>query len=398
MNPCFNHPIRSIIVYLLVYQTNPHNIGKIGSAVVYITSKVVLHSVIWAIRDKTMASSKQTEIFTDRVLSPSELRAHFSEHPCCNNNCCMTQLCMPIDPLAQRLANGVGPLQVIDRNGLSNDISTGSKEVDNDYGSRLKTFEKMVTLVRLQTADFRTAQAKKGALTDFLVKRFREKRLSTGKWVYDIIHPNHGLKVVCQTAWLGVFGVTMNELKYVQEKVRSGLTNAFDSVKNEPITKKAAFAAFGMDVDNYHRYLTALIDFNGIAADKPRHYIAAAYLCNWIDSCADWNPDSEQLHLDKCTFKSIHEQYESSNTVQKLMEDHGKVLSYNEFRTLLNEAFPKVYIRDRKGIPGKCHLCEGFANLAKTCHLPSDLMLIRNYRMYHRNFFMGEKIAYTTVK
>ena len=303
----------------------------------------------------------------------------------------MNKLCMPIDKLAKMAAGGIAPITVIDRNNLST-TSTGSKETDAGYGKKLEEFEALVILVRSMTEPFRGKNATSSEFVDFLVDRFKDKQLASEDWVYDIIHPTLGLQVVCQRAWLGVFGVTMNQLKHVQEKVRENSSTA--PALKETVTKKAAFAAFGMDVNHYHRYLTALMDYDGIPTDKARYYIAAAHLANWIDSSGEWQPDKEEIHLDFTTFKAIYDEYVRSQPVLKMMEFNGKLLSYNEFRSMCQKTFPKVHIRKSKGITGKCHFCEGLANLTRTCHLVTDLILIRNYRMYHRNFFMGEKIAY----
>jgi hypothetical protein len=43
---------------------------------------------------------------------------------------------------------------------------------------------------------------------------------------------------------------------------------------------------------------------------------------------------------------------------------------------------------------GKCSACESFKVMKKMCKTRTDKILIRNYKMFHRNFYMGEKVIF----
>ena len=54
----------------------------------------------------------------------------------------------------------------------------------------------------------------------------------------------------------------------------------------------------------------------------------------------------------------------------------------------------KVKRRVYKNVCGKCHVCETLKTLTKQALLRSDRLLLREYKLLHRQQIMGEKIKY----
>ena len=61
---------------------------------------------------------------------------------------------------------------------------------------------------------------------------------------------------------------------------------------------------------------------------------------------------------------------------------------------MFRSAFPKVSIRAFKNVSGKCPCCERLKLMTKTIKRPADRLILRQYRMIHRNYFLGEKLLY----
>jgi hypothetical protein len=68
--------------------------------------------------------------------------------------------------------------------------------------------------------------------------------------------------------------------------------------------------------------------------------------------------------------------------------------SYAQFCSLWKTAFPKVKIRKFKNVAGKCDCCEQFKHLMMNLRKRSSRRIIRQYRVLHRAYFMGEKLLY----
>lgn len=93
-------------------------------------------------------------------------------------------------------------------------------------------------------------------------------------------------------------------------------------------------------------------------------------------------------HIEK---KEIHEIYLADPIVHEAQE---KPYSESQFSNLWDKAFPKVKIRKFKNVSGKCECCEQFKYLMKTLRSRGSRRIIRQYRILHRHYFMGEKLLY----
>ena len=159
-------------------------------------------------RHEKMADNSKLRSFPDRILDIGEVRSHFSSAPCCNNNCMEKIFCMPVDPLAVPLASTV---QRINKESVS---SSSSSTPDDEYGAKLRTYEALLKAVRWQLAPFRRDDGNTHAVTDFLTEHLTEKQNPTsGRWLYDFSVAGKNYEV-CRTAWMGVMGVTANELHF----------------------------------------------------------------------------------------------------------------------------------------------------------------------------------------
>jgi hypothetical protein len=95
--------------------------------------------------------------------------------------------------------------------------------------------------------------------------------------------------------------------------------------------------------------------------------------------------------LDSIEKEEVYEIY----LADPIVEDAGTTrYSYSQFTTLWKKAFPKVKIRKFKNVAGKCDNCEQFKYLMKHLKKRSSRRIIRQYRLLHRNYYMGEKLMY----
>jgi len=214
--------------------------------------------------------------FPDKILDLADVRAHFSRTACCGDNCMQILFCMPVDKLA--LPMGASNI-IVNKHSVAASSSARSAR-DDDYGEQLQAFEAKLLAARFQTAPFRRDTGNPRAMTDFLVDHFAEKRNPISrKWLYDISIAGQLFKM-CRNSWMGVMGVTANELEYAQSKVRDGTTSTVQlHTKDAVKTKQAVFREFGLDVDDYHRHLRGMVDYN-MVPDNTRHHIALAFLAS----------------------------------------------------------------------------------------------------------------------
>ena len=86
--------------------------------------------------------------------------------------------------------------------------------------------------------------------------------------------------------------------------------------------------------------------------------------------------------------------YEIYKATPEVFEGEEPPYSYDAFCALWDRAFPKVKIREFKSVSGKCECCEQFKYLMKNLRKRSSRRIVRQYRLLHRNYFMGEKLLY----
>jgi hypothetical protein len=94
--------------------------------------------------------------------------------------------------------------------------------------------------------------------------------------------------------------------------------------------------------------------------------------------------EKEEVYAIYCADPIVHEETNSGI---------GKY-SYPQFTQLWKKAFPKVKIRKFKNVAGKCDNCERFKYLMTNLRKRSSRRIIRQYRILHRNYYMGEKLLY----
>jgi hypothetical protein len=70
------------------------------------------------------------------------------------------------------------------------------------------------------------------------------------------------------------------------------------------------------------------------------------------------------------------------------------MVAFKTFCRLIREVFPKVKPREYKSVSGKCDTCETLRAKLKMCTLRSDRIILKQYKMMHRNMYMGEKLKY----
>jgi hypothetical protein len=77
-------------------------------------------------------------------------------------------------------------------------------------------------------------------------------------------------------------------------------------------SKRAVFAEFGLNVDDYHRHLGGMVDYDAVP-DKERYHKAVAYMLDFVDYCNDY-----QNHGTSVDIKEIWESYTQDETVVRL--------------------------------------------------------------------------------
>lgn len=97
-----------------------------------------------------------------------------------------------------------------------------------------------------------------------------------------------------------------------------------------------------------------------------------------------------EIHIDPIDKKELWNYYKSDTFVQS----HDKVYGYETFTTIWNEVFPKVKIREYKNVTGKCEICDACKNLMTRSKSKALRLVIRQYKLMHRSFYMGEKLLY----
>ena len=67
---------------------------------------------------------------------------------------------------------------------------------------------------------------------------------------------------------------------------------------------------------------------------------------------------------------------------------------YDAFTKIWRDVFPKVKIREYKNVTGKCEVCDACKNLMAQSKSKALRLVIRQYKLMHRSFYMGEKLLY----
>ena len=120
------------------------------------------------------------------------------------------------------------------------------------------------------------------------------------------------------------------------------------------LSKKAAFARFGLDVNGYHRHINNYIDFDHVGESEVC-LVATAHLSDVRDLAAKGQPGEEEKHLDPIDISELWANYKDDPTVNDIT---SAILSYKRFHYLFTHAFRKIKTREYKSAVGRCRLCE----------------------------------------
>ena len=101
--------------------------------------------------------------------------------------------------------------------------------------------------------------------------------------------------------------------------------------------------------------------------------------------------NAAEIHIDPIDEKEVWNYYKSDPFVQS----HDKVYCYDTFTRIWRDVSPKVKIRQYKNITGKCEVCDACSkNLMTQSKSKALRLIIRQYKLMHRPFYMGEKLLY----
>lgn len=107
-----------------------------------------------------------------------------------------------------------------------------------------------------------------------------------------------------------------------------------------------------------------------------------------FDLTGDFQPNSEQVHLDHIEKTEIYDMY-----VNEIGSENA--LCYSSWRKFWSEIFPEVNIRAWKNVTGKCKHC-GYINAGRrTAKSPEEIAAFRKLHILHKSgLFMMERLSY----
>ena len=275
--------------------------------------------------------SRSNPIYFSKILSAGELRSEFSRSPCCNKNCCVSILNMPLDasfPLnwSTSFCGEIIPLQ------------------QKEMSDAICEFENFVITLRSATSKFRRGTKESDdMLSQYLRDRFAEKHKKLDKgnyeWIYDLVHPIKGNIEVCRRAWIGCFGVSWQKVRFAQECVKGG---NFLSSKVVPaadiITLNDAFERFGLELNDYLGSFDNFMDISKVS-ETQGSLIATAWLSREFDSTGEAQPDEKVILIDYVEEKDVYERFKNDKDLKSINTEY---VSYSEFNRIWREVFPKV--------------------------------------------------------
>ena len=337
-----------------------------------------------------------TEPYIFETLSREALVTAFQTHPCCSKNCVSVicrlpaseqKCCAKCYPTGNEFCRSIPSAML------------GDADDQRDY------FNRIITATRnpwrkfeIQPDDTDEVKSEKTNLfDDELLRHFKQGQNVNGKynWMecYYIYLPDGTKKKICKSAWIGITGITRGKLEYAQDRVKKGQEPIKAYIENDDaIDIEKAFEYWGMDYQSYRGHLQAYIDFDKVGETKGS-IIAVAFLADFFDVIGEAQPDGADIHYDPVSYVEIYESYIADPFVNAAAQ--GKdIISLRSFSRIISEVFPNVRPREFKSVAGKCNVCEKIRSTMKTCTLRSDRIILKRYRLFHRNKFMGEKIKY----
>ena len=348
--------------------------------------------------------------YQKEMVDASTLRSEFSKQPCCTENCVRTKLAMPVDMSTTSCCSAHWSMEFA---GVcaQQPVEGSSSASDQEFQSIVFHTRTVTRNARKQEADDKGIKVgdavneervneERKRWGDHLVKYWGESGRHTvtevdGKkqfhWIYNIFHPTKGPIEVCRNAFMGVYGVSLAQLRYAQMKVRENQGGA-DSLEDPHavLTLESVFDKFGMDLDFYRFHYKSFMNVEAVP-DSEGSLVAVSWLSDYFDMVGEQQPDTFEINYDPINLSDIWTEYKDSPIVT---DTTAEIVSYAQFTFLIRTVFPNVKQRAYKSVTGKCHICERLRSLMKECTLRSDKLMVREYRMLHRNNYIGEKIKY----
>jgi len=338
-----------------------------------------------------------TEPYMFEALSREALTLAFQKHPCCKKHCVSVICNLPSSE--QECCPTCFP------SGMEYCRSTQSSRRIGDSDDQRDYFNRVITATRkawqkyqiLPEDDDVVKSEKNKHFDDELMRHFQQGRSVNGKYnwkeCYYIFLPDGTKSNVCKSSWIGITGITRGKVEYAQGRVKRGqepIKSYMDD--NEVVDVAKAFDYWGMDYDKYRGHIQAYCNFDKVGENKGS-IIAVAYLSDLFDLIGEAQPDVAYIHYDPITYRELYDTYISDPFVNTIAQGRD-IISYESFCRILREVFTNVRPREYKSVAGKCHVCEKIRSTMKACTLRSDRIILKRYRLFHRNKFMGEKIKY----
>ena len=235
----------------------------------------------------------------------------------------------------------------------------------------------------------------------YLVQKFTENRQQATnkhnfKYIYQLHSLSRGTISVCKFAYIVITGIKDEMINYAQRLVRdqvsaeSILFGKDESSEDRKIRSlRDAFDHFALDFNLYQQNINSYVEVNNIP-DTVTGFICTTFLMDWFQLAGEQEPNSDEIHIDHISHVEVFEEYKSDPYVNT----HDKVYGYEAFVRIWREVFPKVKIRQYKNVTGKCSVCDACKNMMSKAKSKSMRIIVRQYRLMHRAFYMGEKLLY----
>ena len=333
-------------------------------------------------------------------VAPTDLLRELVVHPCCDNGCVTTILGLPAGrehicscvKLRPNFAGFCAPVETV------GDLTESQRQAN--FLEIVKANRAPYDRYRPSPSDSQAVAAeKKNQCRADLLRHFNEygKRVGDKSWSWDAAYvirlPNRPSTFVCKRAWCAITGTTIRGAEYVQKLIRQGtvaehLVAEGDELKDVNI--KDAFYHFGLEIDTYHSYIQSFCVLSKIP-QSGAPILACAWLADYFDLVGESQPGVMAIHYDPISKREIYDTYIADESVIGLGHD---MVSYPQFCGLMRDVFPYCTPREYKQVAGKCHICESMRQAMKTFVLRSDRLIIKRFRLFHRNRTMGEKVKY----
>ena len=340
---------------------------------------------------KPCSSSDERNRIRSLLCSPGEIRLRFSSATCCHLNCVPNLI----------------------RNVESDDLSSiGSSKRKDMYCQEIgvpvnhisnSAFDCFVEEVRKPIYEMMVGTANDSErdkqLLYYLVQKFTENRQATSKhnfkYTYQLHSLSRGTVSVCKFAYIVITGIKDEIINYAQRQVReqvsaeSILFGNNDSEDRRMRSLRDTFDYFALDFNLYEQNLNNFVEVNNIP-ESEAGFICTTFLMDWFQLAGEQEPNANEIHIDHITHVEVFEEYKSDPYVNS----HDKVYGYDAFVKIWREVFPKVKIRQYKNVTGKCAVCDACKNMMSKAKSKSMRIIVRQYKLMHRAFYMGEKLLY----